>query len=276
MTSQMMIKVFVGLLCLFHVLSSVCTLEQCPAIYPVNTVAKLGAKAVLLCRQSSTNIAWMFCPRNGAADLIATNCELAQSAVGSYSLDKSGFGCSLVIDKVTSGHLGTYTCKDLSLNDHGYSAELSSNDNLALSKTAIQVSLGSGGLEGRAVDGVADGQYSKNSCSHTDDGAAPSWWAVDLGAVSSVGRVTITNRADCCPERLKEFDIGLTNVSPWTKAPSLLSPSESSLCNHYTGTPAGGVPTNISCGCDTLPGRYLYVMKKTPILTLCEVEAYYK
>jgi len=262
------------------VLSGDSTSQNCESILPENTAVKLGEKAVLKCRLASQEIAWLFCPRNCAADQIAVNCALVPSAVGNYKLDKTYNACNLVIDNVTTIHLGTYTCKDLSLNDRGHFAELSSpNDNLALHKNAVQSTTPAGmpaNSPNLAVDGIADGAYTHGSCTHTDVQAS-AWWAVDLGQVTSVGRVRIINRADCCSERLQNFFIGLTNVSPGTKPPSQLSPSESSICKYYTGIPPGGVPTDIGCGCNSQPGRYLYVLlNKTDPLTICELEAYFK
>jgi hypothetical protein len=96
---------------------------------------------------------------------------------------------------------------------------------------------------------------------------------VDLGEETPVGRVRITNR-NILPERLSNFTIGLTNVSPWTSAPSLAT---SSICKFSVGFPPAAVPTNFTCDAGTAPGRYLFVMLTTngnPV-TLCELETYY-
>jgi hypothetical protein len=107
------------------------------------------------------------------------------------------------------------------------------------------------------------------SCTHTNEDANP-WWAVDLGKEMKVVRLAITNRADCCPDRLKDFDVGLTNIDPSKTAPVA---SSYSLCAHYTGYFSN--TANIDCSPDVVPGRYLVV--RLPVkqyLTLCEVEVY--
>jgi len=149
------------------------------------------------------------------------------------------------------------------------------HENLALRKKAIQSSTLNWysilGVANRAVDGNINRNFDAGSCTHTLN-TFPAWWAVDLGHETTVGRVRITNRGDCCADRLANFYIGLTNVSPWTTAPRL---EESSICKYYIGFPPGGIPTDIYCEPDTEPGRYLFVLqgKEFP-LTICELEAY--
>jgi hypothetical protein len=147
------------------------------------------------------------------------------------------------------------------------------NENLALKKKATQSStLASdiAGLASYAVDGVADGDWTHKSCAHTEN-ESPAWWAVDLGEETKVGRVRITSR-NMLAERLSNFYIGLTNVSPWTSAPRL---STSSICIYSAGYPPANVPTNFICDPGTESGRYLFVLLKNQnYLTICELEAY--
>jgi len=157
--------------------------------------------------------------------------------------------------------------------------------NLALNRNAYQSSTYSeiGGDASRAVDGLADGDYSHNSCTHTYSDA-PAWWTVDLGQVTAVGRVRITNR-DAFPERLSGLVIALTNITTWAPAPStgdiVASLSVCKISGQIIGQtsddyPPAGVPTDFLCDPDTKPGSYLFIGLNVPnFLTLCEVEAYY-
>jgi hypothetical protein len=249
--------------------------ETCEAIVPANTTAKLGEKAVLRCRHSSQNIAWTFCPRNGAPKVIVSNCNVLPSAADNYRLDKTANACNLIIDNVTVSHLGTYTCQDLSLNDPGYTAELgNANENFALRKPAIQSTLYvAASPANNAVDGSIEASVETNKCAVTLLGASQ-WWAVDLGQETPVGRVRITSRIGYISQ-LQNFFVGLTNVSPWTTPPPKLS--QSSVCKFFAGHPPDGIPINIFCDPDTQPGRYLFVLATaTDHLSICEVEAYYK
>jgi len=274
-----MIQVSVGLVCLCHVLLLVASLDSqtCEAVVPVDTTAQIGDKAGLKCRLSSQNIAWTFCSRDSGPRQIATNCQVVKAEAANYRLDKSNGGCNLIIDNVTASQLGTYNCQDLSLGDRGHNVELGNSDqNLALRKNAIQSSNYYTYLANMAVDGTADGNFVKNSCSCTN-AIAPSWWAVDLGQETSVGRVRITNRGDAVPERLQQFFIGLTNVSPWTVTAPSVTANTSSICKYYYGFPPPGIPLDITCEPITKSGRYLFIyMLRAEYLTLCEVEAYYK
>jgi len=130
-----------------------------------------------------------------------------------------------------------------------------------------------------AVDGNRDSNFMHGSCSHTgvtsQDLSSPAWWAVDIQNTISVSYVIIINRADCCADRLRDFDIGLTFISPTDKSPNLLNPlTESNIIAHYSGYPPGGIPTTINCINDTR-GRYVFI-RQTVLdpLAICELEVY--
>jgi hypothetical protein len=169
--------------------------------------------------------------------------------------------------------LGTYNCQDLSLSDSGHTVQLGNPDeNFAFQKKAIQSTIHGGFGANLAVDGNRDPAVNHGSCAHTTN-SAPSWWAVDLEQELSIGRVRITNRNDLYPELLKNFFIGLTNVSPWVTPPVV--DIQTSICKYYTGYPAPGIPINIFCEPDTQPGRYLFIKHSiSDWLIICEVEAF--
>jgi F5/8 type C domain len=48
----------------------------------------------------------------------------------------------------------------------------------------------------RAVDGNTSTNIFENSCAHTDVTNTVSWWAVDLGSLTLVFGVNLTNRGD--------------------------------------------------------------------------------
>jgi hypothetical protein len=49
-----------------------------------------------------------------------------------------------------------------------------------------------------AVDGNADPIFEHGSCVHTNEADNSPWWAVDLGKLTNVQEVYLTNRGDCC------------------------------------------------------------------------------
>jgi hypothetical protein len=57
--------------------------------------------------------------------------------------------------------------------------------------------MGWGGVPARGVDGNANSQWGGATCTHTQS-TAQAWWAVDLQKTSTVTRVEVVNRADCC------------------------------------------------------------------------------
>ena len=123
-----------------------------------------------------------------------------------------------------------------------------------------------GGVSSRAVDGNKTGNYYANSCTHTYIGleSAPHWWRVDFARRAMISKVIITNRNDCCPDRLGNFTIRIgfadtNNVNP--------------VCRNNVGI-STGITVDFKCN-DSMPGRYLYIESHSwDALTLCEVEVY--
>jgi F5/8 type C domain len=73
--------------------------------------------------------------------------------------------------------------------------------NIALKKPTWQSSLyRSYWTSNLAVDGNKNATAVANSCAHMNISNAPSWWAVDLGSLTRVFGVNLTNRGDCCGE----------------------------------------------------------------------------
>jgi len=277
-----MLQATFGLLILGHVLLGLAAIGQSTfeEILPQDVASRSEERVVIKCRLAYQNIAWTFCPKDGSQPhLVAFDCKVLQSSQDRFDTDMTNDACHLII-KVASRRLaGTYTCQDSYSDDYGYSAEfrITDNENLALNKNATQSSTYTDGnlvgLASKAVDGVADDFVLIKTCTHTNN-ELPAWWAVDLGQKTPVVRVRITNRNHpAVVDRLSNFYIGLTNVSPWTSAPNLAT---SSICKFIAGYPPGGVPTDYICDPGTAPGRYLFVLLKNQnFLTICELEAYY-
>ncbi len=72
---------------------------------------------------------------------------------------------------------------------------MSGGKNIAPEGKATQSSIDYGGLPERAIDGNTDGDYNKNSVTHTHQEADP-WWEVDLGATKPVESLVYWGRTD--------------------------------------------------------------------------------
>lgn len=59
-----------------------------------------------------------------------------------------------------------------------------------------------------AVDGVLELDYSKQSCIQTQVQSSP-WWMVDLGGTFQIEVVIISNRYDCCEEKLTQIELSI-------------------------------------------------------------------
>uniref|UniRef100_A0A3Q1F549 Fucolectin tachylectin-4 pentraxin-1 domain-containing protein n=1 Tax=Acanthochromis polyacanthus TaxID=80966 RepID=A0A3Q1F549_9TELE len=61
-----------------------------------------------------------------------------------------------------------------------------------------------------AIDGNRDSEFSHGSCTHTAEETNP-WWRVDLLEPYIITSITVTNRGDCCSERLNGLTIHIGN-----------------------------------------------------------------
>ncbi|KAK6320842.1 hypothetical protein J4Q44_G00078180 [Coregonus suidteri] len=135
--------------------------------------------------------------------------------------------------------------------------------NLALNGVAAQSSLYGNREAYDAIDGKKSTHY--GSCTHTQKDSNP-WWRVDLLDVYRVTAVTLTNRGDCCPERLDGAEIRIGN----------------SLEDNGINNPRCVVISHIPAGeahtfqCNEMEGRYVVVVipGRSEWLTLCELEVY--
>lgn len=99
---------------------------------------------------------------------------------------------------VFSGGFGLFGI--MSADPHGEWLDLTGSD-------PQQSSTSCDGPAWRAIDGNSNGHYWKSrSCTHTQSEIG-SWWKVDLGMTHTVLSVSVTNRADCCWNRLSDFEI---------------------------------------------------------------------
>ncbi|XP_002731555.2 uncharacterized protein LOC100373550 [Saccoglossus kowalevskii] len=140
-----------------------------------------------------------------------------------------------------------------------------SHQNIALNKKASQSSLyHEHGIASHAIDGFKFTHYEDFSCTHTNEETDP-WWKVDLEYDYIVDEVVITNRKDCCSERLKGAVVRVGSYE-------ILS--DNTQCGRtLKKTDKGTIP--FVCEKGTL-GRYVSVQLEgmTNYLTLCEVEVY--
>ena len=93
--------------------------------------------------------------------------------------------------------------------------------NVAKGKPSKQSTTGPwGGVASRGNDGNANPNWSGRSCTATNRQSQP-WWRVDLQAVRTIGKVRITNRKDCCWNRLRNVEVRI-GTNPAGPAPNRL------------------------------------------------------
>ncbi|XP_069791724.1 uncharacterized protein [Narcine bancroftii] len=136
--------------------------------------------------------------------------------------------------------------------------------NIALEGMATQSSTFRGASARRAIDGNTNNNWINGSCTHTKSSKDP-WWRLDLKGTYIVSTVKITNRKDCCSERLLGAEIHIGN-----------SPENNGNSNRLCGTVRSVSGNTMEFNCQGLAGRYVNVNLPGPhkILTLCEIEVY--
>lgn len=85
--------------------------------------------------------------------------------------------------------------------------------NVALKGVASQSSARRFPDASKAIDGRRDSFYNNGHCSHTAWERTDPWWQVDLRRTFIVTSVKVTNRGDCCAERLDGAEIRIGNMS---------------------------------------------------------------
>ncbi|KAK3523443.1 hypothetical protein QTP86_033620, partial [Hemibagrus guttatus] len=136
--------------------------------------------------------------------------------------------------------------------------------NLALRGIATQSSTYGKCDASFAIDGNRSSDLRFSLCTHTNADNSP-WWRVNLLAMYDISNVIITNRGDCCPERINGAEIHIGN----------------SLINNGNNNPRCVIIPSMSAGASVsytcnMRGRYVNVILPNVIqyLTLCEVEVY--
>uniref|UniRef100_A0A3Q3FFB4 Fucolectin tachylectin-4 pentraxin-1 domain-containing protein n=1 Tax=Labrus bergylta TaxID=56723 RepID=A0A3Q3FFB4_9LABR len=140
--------------------------------------------------------------------------------------------------------------------------------NLALRGKAFQSSTASGSSSAsKAIDGRRDSTYYKGFCTHTLEETNP-WWRLDLRETHAVTSVKVTNRGDCCAQRLDGAEIRIGNSAE-------NNGNDNPKCASISHIGAGKTVT-FYCEGGSVMGRFVNVIIPGPkkILTLCEVEVY--
>lgn len=157
-------------------------------------------------------------------------------------------------------------------------AAVAGSENLALGKTATQVSTGWDAFAPRANDGITDGVFDHGSVSHTNWATNP-WWQVDLGDEFALSRIDVWNRSNLdlcqgtpCYESLKDFWV----VASREELPSNFVPNDQ-LADGVKALKVngvGGFPSSVDFG--GFQARHVRVILPGPFtqLALAEVEVF--
>ncbi|XP_025080331.1 fucolectin-like [Pomacea canaliculata] len=116
----------------------------------------------------------------------------------------------------------------------------------------------------KAVDGNTDGDISHYSCTHTND-SYNNWWKVDLMGFYNITSVQLFTRTDCCPWRLQNFEVRVSDLDP-TTFPSV----EGQRCVFFSQQ-VDVAGTLLNCT-RPITGRFVSLYKAADgALTICEI-----
>ena len=122
-----------------------------------------------------------------------------------------------------------------------------------------------------AVDGDTDGNFFHQSVTSTNLDPHP-WWQVDLGSSKAIGSIVIWNRTDCCPSRLSDYWVFVSDTpfSP-TDTPDTLQNRAGTWKSHQTLVPDPSTTIRTA----GVKGRYVRVqLTGTGYLSLAEVQVF--
>ncbi|XP_077868793.1 uncharacterized protein LOC144359476 [Saccoglossus kowalevskii] len=133
--------------------------------------------------------------------------------------------------------------------------------NVAYGKRAEQSSQYRDGSAIKAVDGDTSSDYSHHSCMHTQLEYEP-WWRVDIEYQCEIQNIVITNRQDCCSDRLIGAEVRVGNSKSLNES------------NILCGTVTRDNIDEVVIFCGDAVGRYVSIQIKdrTDQLHLCEVK----
>ncbi|KAL1272090.1 hypothetical protein QQF64_031106 [Cirrhinus molitorella] len=184
-----------------------------------------------------------------------------------------------VISTLANGATATFSCggmegrymivhipgsqKILSLCEVGVYGTLAGN--LAVGGSVIQSSTSANWFAEKAIDSNRGLQQLYMGCSSTLNETNP-WWRLDLRQIYRVNQVVVTNRKDCCAERMDGAEIRIGNSLE-------INGSKNPICAVIPAIPAG---ESYSYSCGGMEGRYINMIipGDMKMLTLCEVEVY--
>lgn len=148
--------------------------------------------------------------------------------------------------------------------------------NLAQGKMTGQSSILSGSTTagaGAAVDGNTNGNFYKASVTHTNS-ESNAWWQVDLLASATIGSIAIWNRTDCCPSRLNDYWVFISDTpfSP-SETPATLQKRAGTWKSHQTLAPNPSTTIQTAGA----KGRYVRIqLTGQDPLSLAEVQVFGK
>ncbi|XP_073693718.1 uncharacterized protein [Garra rufa] len=210
-------------------------------------------------------------------DCCDTRINGAEIRVGNVAYDVFSNPVCAVVSTIPVGATFNYSCNGTEghyvfVNIPGTSKTLTLCEvgvyvagNLATGKTVTQSSTFGTWLVHQAIDLNPGFKQPESSCSSTNGQTNP-WWRVDLDYIYRISTVVITNRLDCCPERINGAEIHIGN--------SLENNGNNNpICAVIPSIPAGVSSTYV---CNNMEGRYvnLFIPGDSRFLTLCEVEVY--
>ncbi|XP_033935957.1 uncharacterized protein [Pseudochaenichthys georgianus] len=182
-----------------------------------------------------------------------------------------------VISSIKAGTSKTFNCngmkgryvtivirggnKILTLCEVEINGKLSGPSNIAKGGKVTQSTIAYRGYPDRAIDGNRASAYNQRSCTNTRKQRNP-WWRLDLLKTYRINTVTITNRKDCCSDRINGAQIRVGNSLKGRPNP---------VCAVIPSIKAG---TSKTFKCNGMKGRYVTIVirGRDKILTLCEVE----
>jgi hypothetical protein len=186
----------------------------------------------------------------------------------------SGDLYAVPVDEVFGGETAKYSNGFFRINSGLYSEDASAV-NIAKNKPTKQSGEAYGASSTRAVDGNTNGNHFSGSVSHSESNPN-AWINIDLESSYLINKIKVWNRTDCCPERLANFWVFISNTPFNDNFNAEQTRGQKGVYSYLNLNANPFAVINIP---ETVNGRYLRIQlngedSNSKILSLAEVEVF--
>lgn len=208
-------------------------------------------------------VTWRGIADAGETYTVKRNGKFLQNVNGTSVVDTSAMGGQ------TTAFSLTFRRYETSRTEYCGSVVATANGTTNIAGTAAvkQSSVAYSGFAARAIDGNTNGDYTRNSVTHTATEVEP-WLELNFGNSAEIDGLAIWNRTDCCAERLDNVSIFISN-NPFTSTDMATTRAQAGVVELTAATVGESVTFN-----QNVSGQYIRVQVPGTVLSIAELEVF--